>query len=94
MPKANQLKGDGGIYHVTHRRHDRKFLLKSRQDRDAYRDKLREHLKQGDVALLDHCITFNHVHLLIDAEDRLEVGRFMRAAAGEFARLQPAHSKQ
>jgi REP element-mobilizing transposase RayT len=25
------------------------------------------------MALLDHCLTSNHVHLLVDAEERLEV---------------------
>jgi putative transposase len=53
---------------------------------DAYRARLRRHLQHFDLALLDYCLTSNHVHLLIDAQDRLEVSRFMRSVAGEFAR--------
>jgi REP element-mobilizing transposase RayT len=36
--------------------------------------------------LLDYCLTSHHVHLLVDAQDRLEVSRFIRSMAGEFAR--------
>jgi putative transposase len=86
MPRANRLRGDGGVFHVTHRCHDRSFLLRFAKDRDGYRSRLREHLGQFDIALLDYCLTSNHVHLLIDAADRLEISRFMRAVAGEFAR--------
>jgi hypothetical protein len=43
------------VFHVTHRCHDRAFLLKFARDRgDAYRAKLREHLPRFDVALLDY----------------------------------------
>jgi hypothetical protein len=42
---------------VTHRCHNREFLLKFALDRDGYCAKLREHLPDFDVALLDCCIT-------------------------------------
>ena len=35
---------------------------------------------------MEYCVTSNHVHLLVDAEDRMEVSAFMREVAGEFAR--------
>ena len=71
---------------MTHRCHNRAFLLKFARDREAYRAKMREYLAEFDISLLDYCVTSNHVHLLIDAEDRLEVSGFMRKVAGEFAR--------
>jgi putative transposase len=86
MPRANRLRGDGGVFHLTHRCHNRAFLLRFARDRDAYRAKVREHLRRFDVALLDYCITSNHVHLLLDASDRLDVSGFMREVAGEAAR--------
>jgi len=64
--------GSGGIFHITHRCHNRAFLLKFACDRDGYRAMLREQLKRFGVWLLDYCLTSNHVHLLIDAEDRLQ----------------------
>jgi putative transposase len=86
MPRGNRLRGEGGVFHVTHRCHNRSFLFKFARDRDAYRSLLREHLDQFDVALLDYCITSNHVHLLLDASQREEISGLMREVAGEFAR--------
>lgn len=77
---------DGGIFHLTHRCHNRSFLLRFARDRDAYRKKLRERLQQFDVALLDYCLTSNHVHLLVDAQERSQVSGLMRTVAGEFGR--------
>ena len=86
MARANRLSGQGGIFHVTHRCHNRDFLLKFACDRDAYRAKLRDHLPEFGVALLDYCITSNHLPLLLDAKERSEISGLMRTVAGEFAR--------
>jgi len=86
MARANRLGGDGGVFHLTHRCHNRSFLLRFARDRDAYRATVREHLQQFDVSLLDYCLTSNHVHLLVDASKRSEVSGFMREVASEFAR--------
>ena len=43
-------------------------------------------MHQFDVSLLDYGVTSNHVHLLVDASERLEVSRFMREVASELAR--------
>ena len=87
MARANRLRSiDGGVYHVTDRCHDREFLLKFACDRDAYRTRLREHLPEYDVSLLDYCLTRNHVHLIIDTPNRSELSGLMRAVQGEFAR--------
>ena len=86
MRRANQFNHGGGIFHVTHRCHNRAFLLKFARDRDAYREMLRRQLEQFEVWLLDYCLTSNHVHLLLDAEDRLQISALIRNVAGEFAR--------
>lgn len=86
MARANRLSGQGGIFHVTHRCHNREFLLRFALDRHGYRAKLRERLPQFDVAVLDYCISSNHVHLLLDAQDRMQISGLMRTVAGEFAR--------
>src|SRR2546428_1465588 len=86
MARAHRLHGGGGIFHITHRCHNRAFLLKFARDRDAYRHLLREALQQFEVCVLDYCLTSNHVHLLIDAAARTEVSGFMQKVAGEFAR--------
>jgi putative transposase len=86
MSRAHRLPGSGGIYHLTHRCHNRAFLLKFACDRNAYRAKVREHLRQYQVRLLDYCLTSNHVHLLVEVGDRGELSAWMQCVAGEFAR--------
>ncbi len=82
MPRGNRLRGEGGVYHVTHRCHDRSFLLKFARDRDPYRSLLREHLGCFDLSLLDYCLTSDHVHVLLDAPEWQEISGFIREVAG------------
>ena len=86
MARANRLRVDGGLFHLTDRCHNQAFLLKFARDRDAYRAKVREHSRQFNVSVLDYCVTSNHVHLLVDAPERSLVSGLMREVAGEFAR--------
>jgi len=92
MARANPLRGDGGIFHLTHRCHNRAFLLKFARDRDAYRAKVREQVRQFDLAVLECCVRSNHVHLLVDARERLEVSGFMRYRERVCPGLQPAQA--
>ena len=86
MTRAHRLRVEGGLFHLTHRCHNRAFLLKFARDRNAYRTKMREKLKRFDLSLLDYNLTCNHVHLIIDAKERMQVSGFMREVAGEFAK--------
>ena len=86
MPRAHRLRVEGGIFHLTHRCHNRAFLLKFARDREAYRARMRAKLREFDISLLDYCLTCNHVHLLAEAGDKLQISGFMREVAGEHAR--------
>ena len=86
MPRACGLGIQGGIFHLTHRCHNKQHLLKFARDRDLYRQKLRQALAISNLALLDYCLTCNHVHLLVDTDDFPEVSRVMQKVAGETAR--------
>lgn len=44
----------GHIYHVTHRCHDKSFLLKFARDRNDYRERLRKALEHYDVSVLGY----------------------------------------
>ncbi|MCI0537586.1 MAG: hypothetical protein L0Z50_20420 [Verrucomicrobiales bacterium] len=48
---------------ITHRCHDRQFLLKFAKDRNAYRRRLLHAAREGDVAILK-AVTSNHGHLV------------------------------
>ena len=50
--RANLLSNGGGIFHVTHRCHNRSFLLKFARDRDSYRAMLCDQLEGFKVLLL------------------------------------------
>ena len=41
MPRADRYMMEGYVYHLTHRCHNRAFLLGFARDRDAYREWLR-----------------------------------------------------
>ena len=69
-PRGNRLCVEGGIFHLTHRCHHHAFHVRLARDRNSYREKRREALQIYDVALLDYCPTCNHVHLLVDAEQK------------------------
>ena len=86
MPRANRYIVPGNIYHLTHRCHDRKFLLKFARDRDGYRRRLRQAALEFEVSLLTYNLTCNHVHLLVYADDARQIAGLMQRAAGESAR--------
>ena len=86
MARANRLPVPGGIFHVTHRCHNRQFLLKFSRGMDLYRKLLRARLAHYPVFLLDYCLTSNHVHLLLDSDDKRHISDLMRDVAGDFAR--------
>ena len=86
MPRANRYILPGVAYHLTHRCHDRSFLLKHGVDRTFYRQMLRERLGRHPVSLLGYCITSNHTHLLLVAQDsEADISRFMQSLEGDFA---------
>jgi putative transposase len=85
MPRSNRYMLPDHIYHLTHRCHDRSFLLRFARDRSEYRHRLREGLEQYRVALLGYCITSNHIHVIARAKEPTAISRMMQKVQGEFA---------
>lgn len=52
-----------GIYHITHRCHNREYLFKFSKHRDVYCEKLLEMTKRYPVAVLDYMLTSNSQNL-------------------------------
>ena len=77
---------EGYTYHLTHRCHNRAFLLRFARDRDAYREWLRVGAERYRVPVFAYTITSNHVHLVVHVQDRDAVGRLMDLASGATAR--------
>ena len=88
MPRGKRFILSGHTYHVTHRCHQREFLLKFKQDRNVYREMMRERLAKYRVSLFTYTVTSNHVHLLLrpNPASALEsLSRFMQSLEGDFA---------
>ncbi len=52
---------EGYTCHLTHRCHDRRFLLKFTEEREAYREWLRTAINRFGVSVYAYCVTSNHV---------------------------------
>lgn len=85
MPRGNRYILPGNIYHITHRCHNRSFLLKAALDRNNYRNWLREAISRYKVSVLGYCLTCNHVHLILNSHCEDDVSRFMQLVQGRTA---------
>jgi putative transposase len=86
MPRSSDYLLPGYTYHLTHRCHDRQFLLKFAQDRDVYREWLRVGVQRHRVPVYGFCITSSHVHVLAHVDSVESVSRFMHLASGSTAK--------
>lgn len=78
MPRAHRYILPGYLYHVTHRCHDRSFLLKFARDRNYYREWLRKAMIRYKVPVLGYCLTRNHIHLVLHSCGEKAISRFMQ----------------
>jgi putative transposase len=73
------------ICHLTHRCHDRSFLLRFARDRSEYRERLRQASKEFAVSLLNYCITSNHTHQIAVETSSGGISSMMQKLEGGFA---------
>lgn len=78
MPRATRYLVAGHTYHLTHRCHDRRHLLRFTPERDAYREWLRIAVRRYRVAVFAYCVTRNHTHVVAHADDRESVAHLMQ----------------
>ena len=65
MPRAHRHFIPGQLWHITHRCHEKAFLLKFARDRRRYLRWLFEATKRFGLCVLNYVVTSNHVHLLV-----------------------------
>ena len=65
MPRANRNFLPGHVWHITHRCHQKEFLLKFSRDRLRWIHWLFEAKKPYGLCVLNYIVTSNHVHLLV-----------------------------
>ncbi|MEA1926670.1 MAG: transposase [Candidatus Auribacterota bacterium] len=82
MPRANRYIIPRQLYHITHRCHDRSYLLRFLHDRNVYRKWLRKGAARYGVSILGYCLTSNHIHLVAYAEQDGAISRLMQLVEG------------
>ncbi len=85
MPRAHRHFLPGHVWHITHRCHQREFLLRFKEDRRNWRVWLCEARRRFGLCVLDYVVTSNHVHLLVLDQGRAEVAHAMQLVAGRTA---------
>lgn len=86
MPRANRYFIPGYAWHITHRCHQKEFLLRFARDRQVWIRWLFEAKKRYGLEVLNFTITSNHIHLLVyGGEDREAIPRSMQLVAGRTA---------
>ncbi|MCC6450314.1 MAG: transposase [Candidatus Aureabacteria bacterium] len=94
MPRASRYILPGHLYHITHRCHNRSFLLKFSVDRNYYRACLREAAHRYKVSILGYCITRNHIHLIVCCLRPHSISRFMQFVEGRSAQQYNTRKKR
>lgn len=87
MPRAHRNYFPGFVWHLTHRCHRRRFLLKFARDRRLWRSWLYQARKRYGLCVFDYTVTCNHIHLLVRDQDRGEIAASMQLIEGRTAQL-------
>lgn len=85
MPRANRVFCRGLVWHITHRCHQKAFLLKFARDRRRWRHWLFEATRRYGLCVLNYIATSNHIHLLIADHGKHEIAPSMQLIAGRTA---------
>lgn len=85
MPRAHRHFLSGHVWHITHRCHERSFLLKFARDRQRYLNRLFEAKQRYGLCVLDYMVTCNHMHLLLIDTGADAIARSMQLIAGRTA---------
>ena len=94
MPRRKRDWSLGGVYHITHRCHEKNFLLKFAKYRDLYLDYLHEATKKFRLKILDYAITSNHVHLLVYVSKGAEISKALQYVHGRIAQAYNSGKKR
>ena len=85
MPRANRIFSAGYVWHITHRCHQREFLLRFAVDRRRWRYWLFEAKRRYGLSVLNYMVTCNHIHLLCADRGNDEIPRSLQLIEGRVA---------
>jgi putative transposase len=91
VPRANRHFLPGQIWHITHRCHEKAFLLNFVRDRRRYLRWLFEAKKRYGLCVLNYVVTSNHVHLPVkDTAERAIASSIQLAAPRTAQEYEPS----
>jgi REP element-mobilizing transposase RayT len=85
MPRANRHHIPGQVWHITHRCHQRQFLLRFARDRKRWIQWLFEAKKRFGLTVLNYMVTSNHIHLLVVDDETDAISKSLQLIAGRTA---------
>jgi REP-associated tyrosine transposase len=85
MPRANRYFIPGFVWHITHRCHQKEFLMKFEKDRRSWLHWLFEAKKRYGLCVLNYIVTSNHIHLLVLDTGKDVIAQSMQLIAGRTA---------
>jgi len=85
MPRAKRNYLPGYVWHLTHRCHNRAYLLRFEKDRQRWRYWLFQARKRYGMSVLDYIVTSNHIHLLVRDKGNASISKSMQLVAGRVA---------
>lgn len=85
MPRAHRYFLPGYLWHITHRCHQKDFLLKFAKDRKRWLHWLFEAKKRYGLCVLNYVVTSNHIHLLVKDTGDCVIPRSLQLIAGRTA---------
>jgi len=96
MPRANRTYLPGLVWHITHRCHNRSFLLKGDRYKREWKRWIAESRKRYKLRVLNYTLTDNHIHLLaFDKKPGSSISSSMQLTAGQTAQtFNAVHSRR
>ena len=85
MPRANRCFVPGHLWHITHRCHQRDFLLRFAKDRKRWRYWLFRAKKRYGLCVLNYIVTSNHIHLIVKDTGAAVISKSLQLIAGRTA---------
>ena len=85
MPRIARYVAPGLAHHITQRGTARQLVFRTRADRRAYLNLLREQASFLDVPILAYCLMPNHIHLIAVPPEEDSLALLLRRVHGRYA---------
>ena len=82
MARHGRQKSESGFYHIILRGVNRQDIFFDEEDREKMLDTLMRFQKKTDIGVCAWCMMSNHIHLLVRAEEKLDL--FVKKTASSY----------